>query len=139
MTNSPVARPGRRDDCSETFEKSSTIGVAEGSIIAAIIVTQMPRYQPNEPRSVPGPASIPRIRATTITQAANVTPRNPVTTPGRSARAVIVVSLELMWRGVSTIHRVTQWRRALRRVTSLPRMRYETVKLPNMMLSCASQ
>ena len=34
MTNSPVARPGRRDDCSETFEKSNTIGVAEGSDIA---------------------------------------------------------------------------------------------------------
>jgi hypothetical protein len=39
----------------------STIGAAEGSIIAAVIVTQMPRYQPRPPRFVPGPASIPRI------------------------------------------------------------------------------
>ena len=49
-------------DIAATFEKSSTIGVADGSIIAAIMVTQMPRYQPTEPRSVPGPASMPRIR-----------------------------------------------------------------------------
>jgi hypothetical protein len=40
----------------------STIGADEGSIIAAVIVTQIPRNQPSPPRSVPGPASIPRIR-----------------------------------------------------------------------------
>ena len=47
------------------------MGAAEGSIIAAIIVTQMPRYQPSPPRSVPGPASIPRIRWTVTIQAAS--------------------------------------------------------------------
>ena len=45
-----------------TLSKRSTIGSADGSIIAAIIVTQTPSYQPRLPRSVPGPASIPRIR-----------------------------------------------------------------------------
>ena len=40
----------------------STIGAADGSIIAAIIVTHTPTYQPSPPRSVPGPASMPRIR-----------------------------------------------------------------------------
>jgi hypothetical protein len=46
-----------------------TIGAADGSIIAAVIVTQMPRYQPRPPRSVPGPASIPLIRWAATTQA----------------------------------------------------------------------
>ena len=35
--------------------EESTIGATDGSIIAAIIVTQIPTYQPNAPRSVPGP------------------------------------------------------------------------------------
>ncbi len=43
----------------------NTIGATDGSIIAAIIVTQIPRNQPSPPRLVPGPASIPRIRCTT--------------------------------------------------------------------------
>ena len=47
-----------------------TAGAAEGSIIAAVIVTQIPRYQPIPPRSVPGPASMPRIRSTVTAQAA---------------------------------------------------------------------
>ena len=46
-------------------------GAAEGSIIAAIIVTHTPRYQPSPPRLVPGPASIPRIRSTVTAQAAS--------------------------------------------------------------------
>src|SRR5215207_2903271 len=47
----------------ETRRTTSTIGAVEGSIIAAIIVTQTPMNQPSPPRSVPGPASIPRIRS----------------------------------------------------------------------------
>src|SRR5215211_6073814 len=43
--------------------------MADGSIIAAVIVSQIPRYQPGPPRSVPGPASIPRMRCTLTTQA----------------------------------------------------------------------
>ena len=46
----------------DTRWKSNTIGAADGNIIAAIIVTQIPTYQPSPPRSVPGPASTPRIR-----------------------------------------------------------------------------
>src|SRR5689334_21867141 len=46
-------------------------GAADGSIIAAIIVTHTLRYQPSPPRSVPGPASIPRIRSTVTAQAAS--------------------------------------------------------------------
>src|SRR6266480_2909298 len=42
--------------------KTSTIGATDGSIIAPIIVTQIPRYHPTPPRSVPGPASMPCIR-----------------------------------------------------------------------------
>ena len=38
-----------------------TIGAIEGNIIAAIITTQTPRKNPSDPRSVPGPASIPAI------------------------------------------------------------------------------
>ena len=140
ITNSAVASAGRRDDCSEIFEKKSTIGAADGSIIAAIIVTQMPRYQPSEPRSVPGPASIPRIRATTSSHAASVTPRKPATTPGRKAPGGDRGSLALMWR-VSAIHRTggnCAGRQA--RATAPSRVRrYETVKLPNMVLSCGSQ
>src|SRR6478735_3826225 len=77
----------------------------------------MPRYQPSEPRSVPGPASIPRIRTTTITQAASVTPTSPVAISGRNALAAIVDSL--MWR-VSTIRRRGQTAPASHRVTSYP-------------------
>ena len=51
-----------------TRAKASTIGATDGSIIAAIIVTQMPMNQPSPPRSVPGPASIPRIRSIVTTQ-----------------------------------------------------------------------
>src|SRR6266487_2465981 len=49
-------------------------GAAEGSIIAAVIVTQIPRYHPSPPRSVPGPASIPRIRSTVTAQATAARP-----------------------------------------------------------------
>src|SRR3989442_823749 len=45
-----------------------TTGAADGSIIAAVIVTQMPRYQPRPPRSVPGPMSMSRMRATRTSQ-----------------------------------------------------------------------
>jgi hypothetical protein len=54
-----------------TREKSSTIGAVDGSIIAAIIVTQIPTYQPRPPSAVPGPSSIPFIRATVAIQAAS--------------------------------------------------------------------
>ena len=41
-----------------TRANAKTIGDTDGSIIAAIIVTQIPTNQPSPPRSVPGPASI---------------------------------------------------------------------------------
>src|SRR4029453_2258769 len=53
-------------------------GTAEGSIIAAVIVTQSPRYPPSPPRSVPGPASIPRIRST-VTAHATTAPATSTT------------------------------------------------------------
>src|ERR1044071_9045916 len=67
-------------------------GTVDGSIIAAVIVTQIPRYQPRPPRSVPGPASIPLILTTESPQAvaAPATSKIPVRlrvaspfTPGR--------------------------------------------------------
>src|SRR3954470_2222935 len=42
-------------------EYSATVGATEGSIIATIITTQTPRNQANDPSSVHGPLSIPRI------------------------------------------------------------------------------
>jgi hypothetical protein len=79
-----MRRP-RRARSAETRWKSSTIGAADGSIIAAIIVTQTPTYHPSEPRSVPGPASIPRILAAVTIQVASAAAISSVTTvSGRS-------------------------------------------------------
>src|SRR6266540_86454 len=67
--NQPVARPGKevprkegpRGDnsarpsparCRDTRANASAIGATDGSIIAAIIVTQTPMYQPSPPRWV---------------------------------------------------------------------------------------
>ena len=36
-----------------------TVGIADGSIIAAIITIQIPRNQPSVPRAVHGPEPIP--------------------------------------------------------------------------------
>src|SRR5205823_4898349 len=47
---------------------------SDGSIIAAIIVTQVPRYQLRPTRSVPGPAFIPRIFCTVTIQATRAPP-----------------------------------------------------------------
>ena len=47
----------------------SVVGAADGSIIATVIVSQMPANQPNDPRSVPGPASMPRICSTATAHA----------------------------------------------------------------------
>ena len=44
------------------------MGESEGSIIAAIIVSQTTPNQPRPPRSVPGPMSIPSIRTTVTAQ-----------------------------------------------------------------------
>ena len=66
---------------------TSTIGAAEGSIIAAIIVTQTPTNQPRPPRSVPGPASMPRIRSIVTIQvtSAAASSRRGDQRPGRGA------------------------------------------------------
>ena len=45
-------------------EYSATVGATDGNIIAAIITTQTPRNQPNVPRPVHGPSSMPRIWST---------------------------------------------------------------------------
>src|SRR3954453_14585316 len=80
MTNTHVGTTGspRRPPSLETRPKRSTIGNTDGSIIAPIIVTQMPTYQPRPPRSVPGPPSIPRMRETVTIQATRPPPRSPV-------------------------------------------------------------
>jgi len=58
----------------------------DGSIIAAIIVTQTPRYQPSEPRFVPGPVSIPPIRAIVTIQVASAALSSNEATPRGLAR-----------------------------------------------------
>src|SRR5438093_2714028 len=45
-------------------EYKATVGETDGNIIAAIITTHTPRNQPNVPRSVHGPLSMPRMRST---------------------------------------------------------------------------
>src|SRR4029453_739828 len=45
------------------------------------ILPQMPRNQPSPPRSVPGPASIPRIRSKVRIQATSVSPSSAAATP----------------------------------------------------------
>jgi hypothetical protein len=51
------------------------MGESEGSIIAAIIVSQTTASQPSPPRSVPGPMSIPCIRCTVTAQQPAAMPR----------------------------------------------------------------
>ena len=67
----------------------STIGAAEGSIIAAIIVTQMPTYQPSDPRSVPGPMSMPRIRSIVTIHVTSAAPRSSAAMPIGLARSSV--------------------------------------------------
>ena len=45
-------------------EYNATVGATDGNIIAAIITTQTPRNQPNVPRPLHGPLSMPRISPT---------------------------------------------------------------------------
>jgi hypothetical protein len=59
-----------------TRSRTGAVGAAEGSIISAVIVAQDPRYQPNAPRLVWGPASMPRIRSTVPAQATAAAPRS---------------------------------------------------------------
>ena len=58
----------------------SVVGAADGSIIAIVIVSQMPTNQANDPRSVPGPASIPRICWTATAQATSAAASTAVRT-----------------------------------------------------------
>src|SRR3954454_19118019 len=73
--------------------------------MAAVIVTQIPRYQPKPPRSVPGPASMPRIRSTVTAHAtaapatSRIAVRRRATTPTpRSVRVFILAEADrLLW------------------------------------------
>src|SRR3954466_12472491 len=64
-----------------------TVGATEGSIIAAIITTQMPRNQPRPPRSVQGPASMPRISRAVQTHPTAARANSAATTPSRARTA----------------------------------------------------
>src|SRR4029077_4956895 len=59
------------------------VGATEGSIIAAIITTQIPRNQPRLPRLDQGPASMPRISRAVQTQPSAATMNNAATRPSR--------------------------------------------------------
>ena len=63
----------------EAVRTTSTIGAVEGSIIAAVMVTQTPMNQARPPRSVPGPSSMPRIRSIVTTQVTSATARSAAT------------------------------------------------------------
>ena len=55
---------GRRPTCAY----ASAIGATEGSIIAAVVVTQTPRYEPREARPI---RSMPRINSKVAIHAAS--------------------------------------------------------------------
>ena len=76
VTAGGAGRPPRPADARRT---ATTIGAVEGSIIAAIIVTQTPTNQPRPPRSVPGPASMPRMRSRVTIQVTSATPSSAAT------------------------------------------------------------
>src|ERR671934_2715886 len=61
---------------------AATAGTAAGSIVAAIIGTQIPTKEPNEPRSVATPMSIPLICRTLRIQ-------QPAASPSVAAAAVV--------------------------------------------------
>src|SRR5262245_47852303 len=70
-------------------EYSATVGETEGNIIAAIITTQMPRNQPNEPGPVHGPLSMPRIWSPDHHQPSAARPNSRATSPSRARTADI--------------------------------------------------
>ena len=88
----PRCEAGPIGEPAATFENKSTIGVADGSIIAAIIVTQMPRYQPSRAEIGPGAGVHAAHPHDHHQPRRRVTPTRVVTTPGRSACSVIVGS-----------------------------------------------
>src|SRR5437879_44170 len=75
------------DRCFVMREYSATTGAIEGNIIAAIITTQTPRNQPNEPRPVHGPLSIPRIWSPVHHQPTAATTSSSATRPRRARTA----------------------------------------------------
>jgi hypothetical protein len=88
-----------RRDLRVTRSRTGAVGAAEGSIISAVIVAQDPRYQPNAPRLVWGPASMPRIRSTVPAQATAAAPKSR--TPVRAVAGLDVVRKRTRsaWRG----------------------------------------
>ena len=63
------------------------VGAADGSIIATVIVSQIPVNQGNAPRSVPGPASMPRISRTATAHARSEAASRVARTPPCSGTA----------------------------------------------------
>ena len=123
--------------------------MAEGSIIAAIIVTQMPRNQPGEPSSVPGPASIPRMR--TIDERprherdTDESRDDPGTKRPLGERGLVkLISIEYprfagAWTSASTSLRTNGAAASTRGRPADPRTSLRDRELPNMELSCGSQ
>src|SRR3954452_21332340 len=68
-------------------EYSATVGETDGNIIAAIITTQTPRNQPNAPRPVHGPLSIPRISPTVHHHPAAASANRTATSPSWAREA----------------------------------------------------
>src|SRR5262245_51100429 len=68
-------------------EKSATVGATDGNIIAAIITTHTPRNQPNVPRPVQGPLSMPCICAAVDHQAIPASAKSKATSPSRERAA----------------------------------------------------
>ena len=76
-------RPPRPTAAART---ATAIGSVDGSIIAAIIVTQRPMNGTSAPGSVPGPSSMPRIRHSETAQVTSATARSAATVRAAPAR-----------------------------------------------------
>src|SRR5262245_2451438 len=68
-------------------EYRATVGVTDGSIMAAIITTQAARNQPSVPRPVHGPSSMPCIRSPVHSQPRAARAKSTTTSPSRERAA----------------------------------------------------
>src|SRR5205807_4258872 len=60
---------------------SAAVGATDGNIIAAIITTHTETNQPNAPRCVHGPSSMPRIRSAVHHHPIPAVPKRTATSP----------------------------------------------------------
>src|SRR5579863_9622591 len=65
-------------------EYKATVGATDGTIMAAIITTQIPRNQPTPPKALQGPLSMPRISCAVHHHPTPAPARSSATSPRRA-------------------------------------------------------